>query len=246
MSDKNKKTKEKEIFESFGAIYPNFPTDEFKQDDETIQGRPDFWFVDWCIELTRYTYRSPVYRLQSQLEKIVRQAQQEFEAKRRIPLVVFFDWHTHAIPEKSEVARLATSVAELVAQHMPQGISGVTEILEHQLMGTPVLGKLKSMSIYKKEAVTKGDWKWSPVVSETAIDITMLEDRIAEKQKNIPSYTRTCGCSRPWLIIYDPAYVAPLAEIPDNVKQHRFYTSFDRVFFFDLTHLRIIALNTVR
>src|SRR5258708_762434 len=251
MTDKT--AKELQILDSFKAIYANFPTDPIIHNGEREQGKPDFLLGDLGIELTDYTYEQNSYQNQGigdvihvseqQFKKLVEQAQLKFEAEYQVPLLVYFEWHRHNIPRKNEIDILATSASTLVANFIPQGNSNMSKIQQHQLRGNPLDAFLHSVLIFKTDAMRKGNWQETKVMSEAAISIPILEEIIANKSDKLPIYLHTC--KRAWLIITNVADIAALTVVPENVQQHVFRTDFEHVFFHDISRLSYYILTVL-
>jgi hypothetical protein len=242
-----KKQREKELLDEFAALYADFPIGTLVESEE-----PDFLVQTGSqvlgIELLEFHKKedsqrsSQIRQRESFHEQLAQRAQALFEAKYQIPLQVMLHGHGHqrnARPPELEL--LASCVADLVEQHIPQILFQTLDLDRSALRDAPVAGVIHSFSITRLQSEAMGVWVFSEASwPETSFD--ELQQEIAIKDTKVEKYLEQC--SSVWLlIVVGGRYIATMAEFPGNLPEHSFQFRFERVLIYNRVTRNIFALT---
>ncbi len=241
-----KKQREKELLDDFRALYADFPIGAPVESEE-----PDF-LVQISgqvlgIELLEFHKKedgersSQIRQRESFHERLAQRAQAFFEAKYQIPLQVMLHGHGHQRNVRPlEFESLASCVADLVEQHIPQIPFQTLDLDRTALRDTSISRVIHSFSITRLKTEAMGAWVFSETSwPETTFD--ELQQEIAIKDAKIEKYLEQC--SSVWLlIVVGGRYIATMADFPKDLPQHPFQFRFERVLLYNRVTRNILSL----
>lgn len=142
------------------------------------------------------------------------------------------------------VLRVAERLAELVPQTMPPAPSdfeGLTtrRVSWNELNRASLDHALVELTVYRWRRMQRGEW-YAPVGGGVSADVSSIEARIRDKERNLASYRATVDeC---WLIVYAPWHHASSFFDTEVLIPEMLESSFDRVVFVDVSMGRFVAV----
>lgn len=243
MSDKER---EKAILNEFKTIYSDFPLGRIKEFEE-----PDFLIISRSetvgIELVDYvrgqSNSGSVFRRDEKLHEIIaNKAQSEYEAKNRTPLTVLLYWYGHRHLRKARVRELAESVAEVVAEWVPEGVFEMVRVGQEQLAAIPLSKFVHSISVIRVRNSAQILWS-SSESGWPGVGINELQEIISSKETKIEAYLQNCDSV--WLVIVaDGRHISSVADLEGTIEHHPFRSRFYKVLFFNNLTQNVIALES--
>jgi hypothetical protein len=211
---------------------------------------PDFWFntdrTGVAIEVTellcpagtdRSTRKSgplPVEREKFHGE-VVRLAQRLYYAESGGETVRAHVVFANAREKRQDKKVMAQLLSDYVKAHRQWAGSA------HDAERPPLPEGFTSISVFEDV----GEW-WSDECVSYAIDDIhkQLADRIAEKNKNVPTYRAQLPiCAEIWLLIYTGVGVTRSVPVPHGIEQWKVPFDFDKVLWFVFEEERVIELQ---
>lgn len=241
-----KKQREKELLDEFRVLYTNFPSGTIIESEE-----PDFLVQTNSqvlgIELLEFHKKedgersSQIRQRESFHERLAERAQVLFEARYQIPLQITLHGHgrqRNANPPEFE--SLASCVADLVEQNIPQGLYETLNLDHRILRNTPIARVIHSFSITRLRSAATGLWVFTESSwPETSFD--ELQREITTKDVKVTKYLEQC--SSVWLLIaVGGRYIATMADFPKDLPEHPFQFRFERVLIYNRVARNIVAL----
>ncbi len=126
MSEATKKARELAYLERFRENFPSFPVGEVvpSEHPDFLVRRPGQWIG---IEITEYHVREPDEVRGSSMraregteDKVLRIAVRQHQSKGLPPVAVHTHWNSHQIFRSRRVQELATDLADLVQEYLPE------------------------------------------------------------------------------------------------------------------------------
>jgi hypothetical protein len=234
---KSKKTSElKETGESIDQC-PDWPAGAslIAEDEES----PDFRYQvgDRILGLEVQTYyRQPAlgsHQLNIQIESfrniVASKAQQAFESKYDIPLQVsFYGQGQQASIPGTEMSNLASALAEEVALCLPLQLRQQRRVHASDFRDSRIGELVHSIIVIRLPDTAPGAWSFSGNVWPT-FDLGVIETEIRKKERLLKEYRQKCNEVWLLLVVNDPRLLSTMAQIPVDITQHQFASSFDRV-----------------
>ena len=189
------------------------------------------------VELTEYHISepdegrgSPTRAREGTEDEVLRRAAEQYRSKGLPPMVVNVLWHTNQALDRRRISELATGLADLVQEHLPEPNQSVT-INEHRHpAGRYLPEEVASLTIVRRDSISKGSW--TPVRAEFVLTITPseLQRTMRSKEAKVLSYRQ--HCCEVWLLIVARGFEpSTYGDLGPEVEGHRFTSGFDRVFF---------------
>jgi len=191
------KVRERAYLERFLENFADFPEGEvvsFEHPDFLIRAQPR-WIgieiVEYHIQEPGEDRGSPMRAQQDDEDKVLRRAAEQYELRGLPPVVVNVLWHPHQALGRRRIPELAAGLADSVQENLPEPNRSVT-IRSHQPAGRSLPQKVASLTVIRRESITKGSW--TPVRAAFAPTIAPpdLQEILRKKEAKVPSYRRHC------------------------------------------------------
>jgi hypothetical protein len=238
----SKKDRERYYVDVFKSVFPGFPGGEVLAGED--QERPDIIVAGTQgrigIEVT-YILHESLKREESESEAMIDAARTIYE-QRNLPnlqVSVFLGAHTHLTKQNRNT--FATALANLVAANIPAH-NNPTE-LENDWddeRGFPF--EIHLVSIWRLPLLTRNHWTVGPFGLIRENFAQTLQEVISKKEAPIRGYDT--GCAALWLLIV-AEHSSPSAffDPSESTLSHPYVSSFDRVFFLELSKRKAFELR---
>lgn len=244
--DDEKERVEKLVLDTARAAGAPIPTGETRGNPPA----PDFWFntgrTGVAIEVTellcpagtdRSTRKSvplPIEREKFHGE-VMRLAQQLYYAKNDVETVRAHVVFANARGKRQDKKVMAQLLSDYVKANRQSAGLG------HTAERPPLPEGFTSISVFEDV----GEWWSDECVSYAMDDIhEQIADRIAEKNKNVPTYrVRLPMGAEIWLLIYTGVGVTRSVPVPHGIEQWKVPFDFDKVLWFVFEEDRVIELQ---
>jgi len=249
--DRAKKDRELYFLNKVKAVYDDFPSGKV----EALLGKdepPDFLVSSdrGIVGIDIVDYIRGQGRAGSQVRhedalrsKVIDAARKTFEANNNIPLLVHFHWYGPlrlVQAKKLSIYHLAADIACVVETGLIHKAYSTQRLDEDCWCGTSLDGLLAALSITRLK--DKGHSLWSTVEAGFPdVSINELQTLISTHEDTFDLYLKKCTLV--WLIIVaDATHISSMAELPNDVREHRFRTRFGRVLFFNQLDQQVATL----
>jgi hypothetical protein len=234
LREDRKKRQEEAYLRRFRENFAGFPEDTILPNEhpdflvETSRGRVG-------IELTEYHGRersqgrgSPTRAREAMEDEVLRRAADQYLSKGLPPLLVHVTWHPHEVFGHRRTAELAADLADLVRENLPEPNRSVT-IRGHQPAGRSLPQGVASLTVIRRERITKGSWTSVRAAFVPTIAPLDLQEILRNKEAKVSSYRR--HCREVWLLIVARGLEpSTFGDLGPEIEGHQFKSSFDRVF----------------
>jgi hypothetical protein len=214
--------------------------------------RPDFLMqaagTTIGIEIMEYargqhTGESAMRRSEAAQKQLANMAHQAFKANHAEPIFVTLHCNPYEAPAKAELQRLVSILVDIVGQHIPQELYAKIKLDYDDLEGTGLQSFVYSINVQRVRDDRGDGWG---VMSADFISTTAeeLQGIINFKNPKVPDYLTRCD--KIWLFIVAESFLDLSGNISfsEDVLQHRYTTSFERVLFYDRATKRVHLLKT--
>jgi hypothetical protein len=223
-----------------GTILPNEHPDFLV---ETSWGRVGIELTEYHISEPDEGRGSPTRAREGTEDEVLRRAAEQYRSKGLPPVVVNVLWHTNQALDRHRLPELATGLADLVQEHLPEPNQSVTINERRHPASRSLPEEVASLHVIRRDSISKGSW--TPVRAAFVPTITPSDLRrtVRSKEAKVLSYRQ--HCREVWLLIVARGFEpSTYGDLGPEVENHVFETSFDRVFFlhhFDgtVTELRV-------
>jgi hypothetical protein len=240
-----KKAPEHLFLDEVATIYTDFPSGTI-----THTERPDFLLSSGShvtgIEIVNHVRSqdrggSDYRRNEVVWQQTADEARREFESDHSDPLMVHFLWHSDRYPRKADVPAFATSTAKIIAEYMPAHIFESIRIADNILQNTPLRSLVSSMHVTRVR--NRQQVSWSSInACFISVSVSELQQQHTSKSAKDANYLQRCD--EVWLlIIADGGYISSTVELPEDIRQDTFRSSFQKVLFYDRPNRRITTLT---
>jgi hypothetical protein len=230
-----KKAMERAYLQRFRENFAGFPEGEVVSSES-----PDFLIKSqprWIgIELTEYHVQEPDegrgsrMRAQERTEdRVLLRASEQHQSKGLPPVAVYVLWNPHRAFRRRRIQELATVLADLVQEHLPELGHEITIRRGHRAWRS-LPQEVASLSVDRRINFSKNSWTSVRAAFVPTITPPELQKIVRNKEAKVPSYRQEC--QEVWLLIVAHGFEpSTYGELGPEVDDHEFETSFDRVFF---------------
>jgi hypothetical protein len=235
VKEKLKQARERAHIEAFRAAYSGFPPGIIE-----MAGRPDFTVTlgglgqKLGIEHTEF-FRddgdeggSPLKARESLQDKTVRKAREAYERKALWPVDVLLHWAPYYNVVTARVTSLAEEIADTVAVRTPE--DGVVQVENTGLPESPLANEVNILRIARFAWMTRSVWNSARFDFVPTVERSEVQRILEQKEKNLRAYRKVC--SQVWLLIVAEGFAPSSYGDIGTLREERFASSFDQVFFF--------------
>lgn len=244
--EEEKYSYEKRMLEHFLRVSPIVTWDKMiKDSNRIIDFRFDLGNGILGIELTRCIGEAGTKAAEKErlLNSIVEKAQQLYQNQSSLNLLVSVHlWHTESI-NKHEAKRLTNGIVHLLNVHFKSisniGITPARKFLlylDRNIKGRVYVQNLGSLPNHRWRRINPCWVRQHPY--------TLLQETIAKKTLKIKRY-KSCANKIYLLITANRALQSESMVFDERLLQQRFYSKFDKTFFFDVMTRQFFELQTV-
>jgi hypothetical protein len=238
----SKKELELQLFDEFRRLSPELTLTRIEQPEPPAPDiLADFQGSRIGVEITRYL-REPEKQRESEEEKIIEMARQQYLATGKPTVGVSVHWVIHESRPFSDRTPVSKALASVVAQNVPP--LGSSCELHFSSLPEPLAAKVNCMRIDRLVDYRASDWRvpragWFPGVQPDHIRRT-----IATKASRFDGYRKFCPSV--WLLIAAEGLgPSSWCELSEKARQEVYTTCISRVFFLR-THPKNVAELTVQ
>ena len=220
---------------------------DFPPTEPVANESPDFIFggeVRTGVELTEYVrgLASPsvtARKIEYLHNHVAFEARRLFEAQHHIPLWVTIQWNIVPGLNKRLSRKLASQLASLVAQAIPEQPLGSTRIDGVSHPGIEVLDSIPIIQIVRLKPGSRGGWA-TIEAGFVSVEVPEIQAILDKKEALVAQYLRQCD--RVWLVVVaDGNSISSMADFAHDGEG--FATSFDRVYFYDGAAERVFRIK---
>jgi hypothetical protein len=230
------KAREGAYLQRFRENFASFPEGEV-----VPSVHPDFLVKTqprWIgIELTEYHVQepdegwgSPMRALEGTEDKVLRTASEQYQSKGLPPVVVNVLWHPHQALDRRRISKLATDLANLVQEHLPETGHSVTIHRRRHPEWRSLPQEVASLTVVRRKSISRNSWKSARGAFVPTLTPPELQQIMWNKEAKVLSYRQQCR--EVWLLIVARGFEPSThVDFGSEVEVHEFETTFDRVFF---------------
>ena len=208
-----------------GAILPNEHPDFLV---ETRRGRVGVEITEYHVREPSEGRGSPMRAREATEDEVLRRAAEQYRSKGLPPVVVNLLWHPHQALGRRRIPELAAGMADSVQENLPESNRSVT-IRSHQPAGRSLPQEVASLTVIRRESITKDSWTSVRAAFVPTIAPPDLQEILRDKEAKVSSYRR--HCREVWLLIVARGLEPSTFGDPGpEIEGHQFESSFDRVF----------------
>jgi hypothetical protein len=230
-----KKAMERAYLQRFRENFAGFPEGEVVSSES-----PDFLIKSqprWIgIELTEYHVQEPDegrgsrMRAQERTEdRVLLRASEQHQSKGLPPVAVYVLWNPHRAFRRRRIQELATVLADLVQEHLPE-LGHEVAIRRRYPARRSLPEEVGSLTVDRRINFSKNSWTSVRGGFVPTLTPPELQKIMRDKEAKVPSYQQEC--EEVWLLIgahgFEPSTHVDLGS---EIEVHEFETTFDRVFF---------------
>jgi hypothetical protein len=174
-------------------------------------------------------------------EKVTFRAMQRYAVMGLPSVIVSIFWASYDDIVPGRVDELAGELATVVAAHLPAGPSGSAEVEQTGLPGSPLPDEVNTLHIYRIPEMDENEWNSLRAGYIPKIASGEIQRLIDKKERRVSEYRKACPVL--WLVIVAEG-LAPssFGDLERAVRETRYRSSFDKVFFFRLFDKEAVAL----
>jgi hypothetical protein len=230
------KAREGAYLQRFRENLASFPEGEVvpsKHPDFLVKTQPR-WIG---IELTEYHVQepdegwgSPMRALEGTEDKVLRTASEQYQSKGLPPVVVNLLWHPHQALDRRRKSKLATDLANLVQEHLPELGHRVAIRYRRHPAWRSLPQEVESLTVDRQVNFSENSWTSVRGASVPTLTPPELQQIMWNKEAKMLSYRQQCR--EVWLLIVARGFEPSThVDLGSEVEVHEFETTFDRVFF---------------
>ena len=196
------------------------------------------------IETTALILDGTISRREGEQDKILNEAQKQFEKQCQMPLHVSVSFAESGNWQKINRLQVASFVTDVVIR----SISEVKELAQYKSHFSIRKGRLnhsyiRSIGISFSNKLTIPCW--SPITSFMVPDapIEAIQNIINRKSKNIQGYLS--GCDEVWLLMLETGSPSSYYDGYEKLEEHKFVSSFTRTVIGRVPNGEVVALETL-
>jgi hypothetical protein len=209
---------------------------------ETYQGRIGIEHTEYVREPDEVR-GSPMRAQERTEDRVLLTASRQHQSKGLPPVAVYVHWNPHQALGRHRIQELATALADLVKEHLPEISGNVAIRYGSHAAWRSLPREVTSLSVHRSERLSENFFVSTRGGFVPTVSSTELQRIVSDKEAKVPSYRQEC--QEVWLLIAAHGFEPSThCELGSEVEGHEFETSFDRVFFlhhFDgvVTELRV-------
>ncbi|MBF9237714.1 hypothetical protein I2I05_09945 [Hymenobacter sp. BT683] len=195
------------------------------------------------IETTTLIANGEISRREGDQDKILNEAQKQFEKQCQMPLHVSVSFAESANWHKINRQQIASFVTDIVIR----SISEVKELAQYKSYFSIRKDRLshdyiRSIGISYSDKLTIPCW--SPITSFMVPDapVDTIQSIISRKSKNLQGYLS--GCDEVWLLLLETGSPSSYYDGFDKLNEHTFTSSFSRTLIGRIPNGEVIELQT--
>lgn len=249
MSQSTKQLRIENLFKRFAALCPDIQsTVDYQIWEDTPKDPPDVCVGEKAIGIEFMDFihgwgekGSPVKAREQVLDRIIENAQRDFENKHTVTLYVSFHWQGHSRPKKSERSIISQNIAQIISERISAVHDTEIELTWDDFEGTILQHHLDTISISHIPELQRNHWV-NPQAGLVGFEKEAFEAITLEKEQDLPRYIYEFNSV--WLVIVADGSAISSTVIPnDSVTSSRLESKFDRVYFFDSFIDRVVLLT---
>ena len=230
-----KKAREETYLRRFRENFAGFPEGTILPSErpdflvETDRGRLGVELTEYHISEPDEGRSSPTRAREATEDQVLRMAAEQYRSKGLPPVVVNVLWHTNQALDRHRMPELATGLADLVQEHLPEPNQSVTINERRHPARRYLPEEVASLTVIRRESITKGSWTSVRAAFVPTIAPSDLQEILRNKEAKASSYRR--HCREVWLLIVARGLEpSTFGDLGPEIKGHQFESSFDRVF----------------
>lgn len=244
--EKEKKEREKNEFNRFVFLLPDFPQGEIRHEDG-----PDFRVhtPNKVIGIEHCRVYKPSgnggffeQAIDSQVDDVIGTARKYAELEGVPPARVDVVFNYEQTRDKSARKNIARSIVEIVRANMPE--NGQVSLARGDLNLPDEAGVIANIYISRSSIDVQHNWFPLRVHTCAAGDISLIQIAIDEKRKKFSDYMEKCNeC---WLLMVANIFTKPSTtiDISRGALTHHFLSPFARIYYLDCVNNELQRLQT--
>jgi hypothetical protein len=163
-------------------------------------------------------------------DKALRMASEEHQSKGLPPVVVHVPWNPHRAFSRRRIPELATMLADLVQEHLPEQGHEAAIRRRHHPAWRSLPQEVSSLWVDRRINFSKNSWTSVRAAFVPTLTPSELQKIMRDKEAKVSSYRRQCREVR-LLIVARGFEPSTFGDLGPEVEGYRFESGFDRVFF---------------
>ena len=231
-----KKAREETYLRRFRENFAGFPEGTILPSErpdflvETDRGRLGVELTEYHISEPDEGRGSPTRAREGTEDQVLRMAAEQYRSKGLPPVVVNVLWHTNQALDRHRMPELATGLADLVQEHLPEPNQSVTINERRHPAGRYLPEEVASLHFIRRDSISKGSWTPVRAAFVPTISPSELQRTVRSKEAKVLSYRQQCR--EVWLLIVARGFEpSTYVDLGSEIEVHEFESSFDRLFF---------------
>lgn len=196
------------------------------------------------IETTALILNGEISRREGDQDKILNEAQKQFEKQYQMPLHVSVSFAESANWQKLNRQHVASFVTDIVIRSISE-VKELAQFKSHFSIRKDRLNHshIRSIGISFSNKLTVPCW--SPITSFMVPDapIEVIQNIINRKSKNIRGYLS--GCDEVWLLMLETGSPSSYYDGYEKLERHKFISGFTRTLIGRVPNGEVVALETL-
>lgn len=236
MREDRKKRQEETYLRRFRENFADFPEGTILPNEhpdflvKTSRGRVGIELTEYHVREPSESRGSPMRAREETEDEVLRRAVDQYRSKGLPPVVVNVLWHPHRALGRRRISELATDLADLVQEHLPETDHSTTIHDHRHPAGRPLPQEVASVTVIRRKSISKDSW--TPVRAGFVPTITPLDLQqiMRNKEAKVPSYRQ--HCQEVWLLIVARGFEpSTFGDLESEIEGYEFQSGFDRIFF---------------
>jgi len=235
-----KKQLELQLFDEFRRLLPELHLRRIEQPDPPAPDiLADFHGTRVGIEITRQL-NGPKKHRESEEERIIEMARQQYQASGSPTVGVSVHWVTHEPRTRTDRQPTSEALASVVAQNVP--LLGRCCHLDWSSLPEPLASTVHQVRIDRLIDYSNSDWRMPRAGWFPSVHADDIRTAVAKKERYIDGYQEQCDTV--WLLIVAEGFgPSSWCELPNETRQQQYITRFGRLFFLGTLPREAIELS---
>jgi hypothetical protein len=161
-------------------------------------------------------------------DRVLLMASEQHQSKGLPPVAVYVIWNPHRAFSRRRIQELATVLADLVQEHLPE-LGHEVAIRRHPARRS-LPEEVGSLTVDRRINFAKNSWTSVRSGFVPTLTPPELQKIMRNKEAKVPSYRQEC--QEVWLLVVAHGFEpSTFGELGPEEEDHEFETSFNRVFF---------------